>query len=265
MVRSGEETSEFTAGEASREGEGEEEEEEKEVDPSLVGSLDNVYKDEPGAPVKDDPFYKVPVIDSHEKPASLMEMEKSLDALAVSCAVDPAQEPNQQGGEQDISDLDFSSLDRGTRSKKPSGENPFINRMLNPPQQAEKIEMDSLQSASQPLGGSSHNRPPSDELLPDLVDIASASGLAHSNPSTPPPPDIQLTSRGSPQAPDVASSGNSPSIPLDLAVGAQRSVDLLDEASQSNVVASDPGISQPMDLTDGLLQISSNRSSSQET
>lgn len=74
----------LTAGEiAAQEGQQEEEEEEKEVDPSIVGSLDNVYKDEPGLYMKEDPFKKVPMMDDHEKPASMMAMEKSVDAMVA--------------------------------------------------------------------------------------------------------------------------------------------------------------------------------------
>lgn len=53
------------------------------MDPSIVGSLDNVYKDEPSSYMKEDPFKKVPMMDDHEKPASMMEMEKSVDAMVA--------------------------------------------------------------------------------------------------------------------------------------------------------------------------------------
>ncbi len=60
----------------------EEEEEEKEIDPSIVGSLDDVYKDDPNGEMKEeDPFKKVPVMADHEKP--MMEMEKSFDAMVA--------------------------------------------------------------------------------------------------------------------------------------------------------------------------------------
>lgn len=53
------------------------------MDPSIVGSLDNVYKDEPGTLKEEDPFKKVPMLDDHEKPSSMMEMEKSVDAMVA--------------------------------------------------------------------------------------------------------------------------------------------------------------------------------------
>ena len=67
----------LTAGQADQE-------EEQEVDPLIVGSLDDVYKDEPGTEMKEeDPFKDAPVMDEHEKPSSMMEMEKSLDAMVA--------------------------------------------------------------------------------------------------------------------------------------------------------------------------------------
>lgn len=71
----------LTAGQIA--GQEEQEEEEKEVDPSIVGSLDDVYKDEPGTLMKEDPFKKVPMMDDHEKPSSMMAMEKSVDAMVA--------------------------------------------------------------------------------------------------------------------------------------------------------------------------------------
>jgi len=58
-----------------------------------------------------------------------------------------------------------------------------------------------------------------------------------------------------PQGPDVAS------LPLDVAVGAQRSVDLLGGARESNPGSTE---SQPVDLTDGLSR-SNDSSDSQDT
>lgn len=58
-------------------------EEEKEVDPSIVGSLDNVYRDNPNSSISEDPFKKVPMMDDHEKPSSMMEMEKTVDAMVA--------------------------------------------------------------------------------------------------------------------------------------------------------------------------------------
>ena len=59
----------------------EEEEEEREVDPSLVGSLDNLLPEEQPDSLTDDPFKKAPVMDKES--ASSSEMEKTADALVV--------------------------------------------------------------------------------------------------------------------------------------------------------------------------------------
>ena len=59
----------------------EEEEEEREVDPSLVGSLDNILPEEQPGSLTDDSFKKAPVMD--KELASSSEMEKTADALVV--------------------------------------------------------------------------------------------------------------------------------------------------------------------------------------
>ena len=207
LVGSGEETSQFTAGESTTKEE--EEEEKKEVDPSLVGSLDDVYTDEPGSMMTDDPFQRLPVMDDKEKPASLMAMEKSLDALVYS-------------DEEDL-DLDASSLDRGVRTRSLD---------VQPPESSEE------------------------DSLPDVVGALSGEQHGHENPDLPRAlPDVQPTTVSHTPRPDVASgSPNAPSLPLDLAVGAQQAVDLVDQASQA--LGGEPLSSQPMDLTDGLLQLS---------
>ena len=86
------------------------EEEEKEVDPSIQHSLDDVYTDEPEMKTEDDPFKKVPVMDDHNKPASLYEMEKSMDAVV---------EYSEHGADSSLervgSDDEMTSLDQGTR------------------------------------------------------------------------------------------------------------------------------------------------------
>lgn len=92
---------------------------EKEIDPSLVGSLDDVYPDEPGTEMDEevDPFKKVPVMDEHEKPSSLMAMERSLDAMAA--LTEASEEAGLSGMVNDTgsppSDEDITSLDSGTR------------------------------------------------------------------------------------------------------------------------------------------------------
>lgn len=149
-------------------------EEEKEVDPSLVGSLDDVYPDEPGADMREeDPFAKVPVKDDHQ---NLMQMERSLDAMAQLAEHD--QDPGSPMAVDSIN-ADVSSLDLGVRD---------------------------LNLATQ---------------LPDLVGVTS------------PPHLSQLPNRASQTG-----------LPLDLAVGARCSVDLLENAS--------PITTQPVDLTQGL-------------
>lgn len=85
-------------------------EEEKDIDPSIVGSLDNVYSDEPDMTNEDDPFKKVPVMDERDKPSTLQEMEKSMDAVV---------EYSEQGVDTSMercgSDDELSSLDQGSR------------------------------------------------------------------------------------------------------------------------------------------------------
>ena len=224
---SGEETSQFTAGESTKV----EEEEEKEVDPSLVGSLDDVYTDEPGSMMTDDPFQRMPVMDDKEKPASLMEMEKSLDALVYS-----------EEEDMDSSDLDVSSLDRGVRTKRPGRDNPF-----------------SLGHEEEELHDQAVVQPPElseEDSLPDVVGALSA-GEQHGLENPGPPstlPDVQPATVSHTPGPDVASGFPTPSsLPLDLAVGAQQAVDLVDQASQA--LGGEPPSSQPVDLTDGLLQL----------
>lgn len=162
-----------------------EEEEEKEVDPSIVGSLDDVYKDEPGADMKEeDPFKKVPVMGDHEKP--MMEMEKSYDAMVADTLGSPLPE-------------DATSLDRELREQRPSVDEDVASATAGP------------------------------NALPDLVGVMHLSGNTH--------------------IPSSSSATLSPGLPLDLAVGAQRSVDLLEEAGQANAGLS---VSRPVDLTEGL-------------
>ena len=136
----------FTAG-------GAKEEEEKEVDPALVGSLDDVYPDEPGAMMREDPF-QGKVMDDKEKPASLMELEKSIDALAVYSDEDPSA--------ADSSNLDSSSLDRGVRN--PRQGDALIGRQMIP--LLELGQSPDLQSSNRTVG----------EELPDVVGVASHAG-----------------------------------------------------------------------------------------
>jgi hypothetical protein len=163
----------------------EEEEEEKEVDPSLVGSLDDVYKDEPGAEMREeDPFSKVPVKDDHQ---NLMEMERSVDAMAQL-----AEHEEDPGSPTSI-------------------ESPGINA---------SADVSVLNSAVRNLTVSPSA---ATKQLPDLVGVAPPPGASNQN----------------------AGGAN---LPLDLAVGAHQSVDLIEGASPSSKTPN----SQPVDLTEGL-------------
>ena len=161
------------------------EEEEKEVDPSLVGSLDDVYKDEPGAEMREeDPFSKVPVKDDHH---NLMEMERSVDAMAqlAEHEEDPGSPTSLESPGLNAS-ADVSNLNSAVR-----------NLTVTPAAAAKQ--------------------------LPDLVGVA--------------PPQHQVSNQ-------VAGAN----LPLDLAVGAQQSVDLIEGVSSSQMTAN----SQAVDLTEGL-------------
>lgn len=118
----------------------EEEEEEKEVDPSIVGSLDDVYKDEPGSYMKgEDPFKKVPMMDDHEKPSSMMAMEKSVDAMVALVEHTPGSPLPE----------DATSLDRQLRQAVGGQSN-----IMLPPEQAPGGEQEEVvpPSTSIPLG-----------------------------------------------------------------------------------------------------------------
>lgn len=182
-----------------------EEEEEKEVDPSLVGSLDNVYTDETEAELnkEDDPFKKVAVSGM----TTAAEMEKTVNALVIYSSEhddtgdclsplpdeDPSIERRGEGGE-------------GTESSSP----------LSP---------STGEEGDDPLSADS-----SSELLPDLVHSPAPSGPGevqanHSPPSLPPdmgslPPDLAAESEYpldllDPESGMLPSSGS----PLDLTEG----------------------------------------------
>lgn len=159
--------------------------EEKEVDPSLVGSLDDVYQDEPGT--EEDPFAKVPVKDDHH---NLMEMERSVDAMAQRAEHedDPVSPTSLESPSLIVPD-DISTLDSGIRNLSMS---------------------------------STGNQ------LPDIVGVA----------PSPSHPWQQASNQ-------VVGGAN---LPLDLAVGAHQSVDLIEGASSSSKIPN----SQPVDLTEGL-------------
>lgn len=192
-LTAGESSSSSSSVQNSQEPDEEEEEEAKEVDPLIVGSLDNVYKDEPGAEMKEDPFKKVPIMDDHEKPSSMMEMEKSVDAM-VALIEHPPDSPIPE---------DATSLDRQLRHPISNNQN-----IISP------------------------------EHLPNLLGAMEGIG------------------EGGPLSGGAADTTTDGGIPLDLAVGAQRPVDLLEEADVSSgggsSSSSDTMSSQPVDLTKGL-------------
>ncbi len=87
----------------------EDEEEEKEIDPSIVGTLDDVYTEESEMKSEDDPFKKVPVMDEHNKPASLHQLEKSMDAVVEYSEQGTNDSIQGLGSEDELSSL----LDQG--------------------------------------------------------------------------------------------------------------------------------------------------------
>lgn len=221
-----------------------EEEEEKEVDPSLVGSLDNVYTEAPGTMPGEDPFKRVPMMVDNEKPANLMEMEKTLEAMEASIDQDSLQE-------SDSSD-DMSNLDSGVRRPRANqvkNENPF-SRVMSPPSEG-GIELGVMASRPPPEHRAltqQHAQVRQEEevggrMMPDLV----AGGTATQ-------PDIQLSSQS---APDVTTHrrDNPPDLATDMGQGSKgRAVDLLDSANATQS-SKPPSSSQPLDLTDGLLHL----------
>ena len=237
-----------------------EEEEEKEVDPSLVGSLDNVYTEAPGTMPGEDPFKRVPMMQGNDKPSNLMEMEKTLDAMEASI-------DNESSQELDSSD-DMSSLDVKGMSRRPRAEqNDSLNRLHA---QSERSHGDSGEfehralnqrqglEISEETEGREGVAVGGGNILPDLLT---------SGPAT--PPDIQLSSQ---PAPDVTAHPRNPLSPNLTGVSTQASseadragiqgnrehaVDLLHSTSTApsslSSTTAPPTDAQPLDLTDGLL------------
>ena len=209
------------------------EEEEKEVDPSLVGSLDDVYKDEPGEMgVGEDPFQRMPAMQQDgDKPASLMEMEKSMDALAVYTEEDGdgKSEPDESNMDKGVrSPADQSSTDRGVRQPVP-----IPNSVHSPPREAMSVPADAMSGDP--------------DELPDLVGV-SPNDLP---PDTlPAPPTGHTSQHPSPLAPDVATgTAPTPDLAVGMATGAERVVDLLEEGVDplSRVVDLTAGLAPPQD------------------
>ena len=245
-----------------------EEEEEKEVDPSLVGSLDNVYTEAPGTMPGEDPFKRVPMMQGKEKPSNLMEMEKTLDAMEASIDHESSQE-------LDSSD-DMSSLDMKGVTRRPRAEQMMVNDSLNrlhAQSDMERSHTDSAEFEHRALnqrqglseeteGGEGGAAVGGGSILPDLLT---------SGPAT--PPDIQLSSQ---PAPDVTAHPRNPLSPNLTGVSSRASseahraeggirgnreqaVDLLHSTGtapslvSSTVSPAPPTNTQPLDLTDGLL------------
>lgn len=227
-------------------------EEEKEVDPSLVGSLDNVYTEAPGTMPGEDPFKHVPMMLDNEKPSNLMEMEKTLEAMEASI-------DNESSQELDSSD-DMSSLDSAGMTRRPRAKqlipNDSLNRVLMNEggvvtehralnQQQQQFSEDEERGTGR--GGAN--------IMPDLVT---------SGPTT--PPDIQLSSR---PAPDLTANSRNPPNTTSSRISSQsspgtvhnpieRDVDLLHNTSSSlsgDAPTSHVDSQQPLDLTDGLLAL----------
>lgn len=227
----------------------EEEEEEKEVDPSLIGSLDNVYTEAPGTMPGEDPFKRVPMMLDNEKPSNLMEMEKTLEAMEASIDSESSQEFDSS---DDMSSLDRSGM-RRPRAKQMMPDSP-LNRItmsvdlergehrgLNQHQQLSDADIEELGAVGGGVmpdlltGGST--TPPdiqlSSQLAPDVT--------AHSR--NPPPPDL-TTSRGPSLGTHRGASGG----------GREQAVDLLHHTASPQVSSTAPSTdAQPLDLTDGLL------------
>lgn len=217
-----------------------EEEEEKEVDPSLVGSLDDVYANEPAEiGASEDPFQRMPVMQDKEKPTSLMEMEKSMDALAVYAEQDGdvgADETSTDRGTRSGPNTtypDESSTDRGVRVP---GGNPLLNSISGASREA--IEMAVLL----PSSGDPTEPPGDPDELPDLVGV-SPNDLPPDALPTPFP--AGHAPQPLPVAPDVATgTAPTPDLAVGMAMESERVVDLLDEGA-------DP-LSRVVDLTAGL-------------
>ena len=190
----------------------------------------------------DDPFKRVPMVVDNEKPANLMEMEKTLDAMEASIDQNSLQE-------SDSSD-DMSNLDSGVRRPRANqvkSENPF-SRVMSPPSE-DGIELGVVVSRAPPEHRALTQQHPQareeeetrGRMMPDLV----AGGTTTQ-------PDIQLSSQS---ALDMTTHmrNNPPDLATDVGQGSKgRVVDLLDSANTTP--SSKPqSSSQPLDLTDGLL------------
>lgn len=214
-------------------------EEEKEVDPSLVGSLDNVYTEETEAAMnKEDPFKIVPVMDKESTPA---EIEKTVNALVMySSEGDDSNDCSSPlPGEENSLNLEYV---RSSRNSIP----------VSPPGQREGVDLDllspSYSSASEtgmtPGGVSDRGLSGSQELLPDVISDP-LSGMNSDGPL----PDVQQQRNRSNHThslpPDIAPHGT---LPPDLAAVSQHPLDLLNPEGSGSW----PEQRGPLDLTEGI-------------
>ena len=203
----------------------EEEEEEKEVDPSLVGSLDNVYTEETEAEMmKEDPFKKAPVMDK-DHVSSNYEIEETVNALLVyssdsgqDCPSSPL--PEDEEGNSSIA----GSVSRQDPPTLSGG--------------SEEQTMDLLTSPTDIGNGNALTDAPllpgpSQELLPDVIG-GSPGGNQQTEGVTPPSSNHVLP-------PDVTPPHGT--LPPDLAAESQHPVDLLNPDRI--------GGRDPLDLTEG--------------
>ena len=259
----------------------EEEEEEKEVDPSLVGTLDNVYTEAPGTMPGEDPFKSVPMMVDNEKPANLMEMEKTLDAMEAYIDHDPQQDLDSSSSD-DVSNLDT----RGSRRSPMPADNADDVSSLD-------VRAATLQQQSINASSSSSSRVPNPHVGGiELVEVIRGEQLEHRSlnqrPATgdmegrgggggegavavgrgagggggrmpdllsgpPTPPDIQLSSR---PAPDLTTHTRAGGNPLGDTSRDGGAIDLLDNTASSSLVSTvSSSARRPLDLTDGLLQL----------
>ena len=189
-----------------------EEEEEKEVDPSLIGSLDNVYTEETEAEMmkEDDPFKRVPVVD---KDKSTYEIEETVNALLVYSSESSSKDCQSPLPEDEDNDLSNAS------SQNPSFPSGPVDLLTSDTTSSDTVTDPPLIPG---LGTSSQ------ELLPDVIG-GSSSG---SQPT-------EVTSSNH-IPPDVTPHGN---LPPDLAAESQHPVDLLN--------SNNGGRQDPLDLTEG--------------
>ena len=231
----------------------EEEEEEKEVDPSLVGSLDNVYTEAPGTMPGEDPFKRVAMMLDNEKPSNLMEMEKTLEAMEASIDQESSQELDSS---DDMTSLDCAGMRRPARGVVPCDSLDIVSLSERVGLQTEHRPLNQQQWLSSGVEEEEAGAVGGASMMPDLL----SSGPP---PST--PPDIQLSSQ---PVPDVTTHSRSPHLTPDLAgagspgtarPAGDRPLDLLHNMSPSSMSRDAPLLrtdsQQPVDLTDGLLRL----------